>query len=331
MFSKVQTTALFLTTLPLFSLGFPLNSTLSIRADKKWAISDKYEGTGFFDSFDFFSAPDPTHGMVNYLNAADAKSKGLAKVANNVVTLGVDSTTKLNAGQNRDSTRITSKKTYNGGLFLYDVQKMPVGCSTWPALWTTNTPSWPTNGEIDVLEGVNQGPSATGKNQITMHTSAGCSIDPSVKISGSPGNHPSCVSGGSDNTGCPTMDNDPLSFGNGFNTNKGGVMAQLWDPADGIRVWFFPRNKIPGDVSSGKPAPSGWGTPVSYLKFGSSCSASHFKDHTIIVNTALCGDWAGQASVFSTSGCPGTCASAVADPANFKDAQWEFNYIHVYQ
>ncbi|KIK54324.1 glycoside hydrolase family 16 protein, partial [Collybiopsis luxurians FD-317 M1] len=305
------------------------NSTFSIRAGKTWAISDKYEGAGFFDSFDFFSDADPTHGMVNYLKEADAKSKGLAKIDNNVAILGVDSTTKLTSGQNRDSTRVSSKKTYNSGLFLYDVKRMPVGCSTWPALWTVGGPSWPNQGEIDLIEGVNQGPNAKGGNQITMHTSAGCSIDSSVQITGKLSNHPSCESSGADNSGCATMDSDPQTFGNGFNENGGGVVAQLWDTSDGIRVWFFPRNKIPADVQSGSPTPASWGTPISYLKFGNSCSAGHFKDHVITINTALCGDWAGN--TYSSSGCPGSCASAVADPSNFKDAQWQINYIHVYQ
>jgi hypothetical protein len=33
-------------------------------------------------------------------------------------------------------------------------------------------PSWPTNGEIDIIEGVNSTPS----NSVTLHTNAGCSI-----------------------------------------------------------------------------------------------------------------------------------------------------------
>jgi len=31
--------------------------------------------------------------------------------------------------------RISSKTTYNKGLFIFDVKHSPYGCGTWPALW----------------------------------------------------------------------------------------------------------------------------------------------------------------------------------------------------
>jgi hypothetical protein len=57
------------------------------------------------------------------------------------------------------SIRISTTKTYNGGLFIADFERMPFGCSLWPAYWSVGT-DWPTNGEIDILEGVN--------NQVTL-------------------------------------------------------------------------------------------------------------------------------------------------------------------
>lgn len=49
---------------------------------------------------------------------------------------------------------------------------------------------------------------------------------------------------------------------------------------------------------------------------GASCDiASHFQDHVLTIDTTICGDWAGSA--YESSGCPGTCADAVADPKNF--------------
>ena len=48
---------------------------------------------------------------------------------------------------------------------------MPYGCGTWPAYWFVG-PSWPNNGEIDVIEGVdNQDHSYLS---MTLHTSNGC-------------------------------------------------------------------------------------------------------------------------------------------------------------
>jgi hypothetical protein len=45
---------------------------------------------------------------------------------------GVDTVNKDQAG--RASVRLTSKKVYNHGLIVIDVEHMPVGCGTWPAL-----------------------------------------------------------------------------------------------------------------------------------------------------------------------------------------------------
>ena len=41
----------------------------------------------------------------------------------------------------------------------------------------------------------------------------------------------------------------------------GGVYAMDWRKA-GIRIWYFPPNEIPKDITSGKPTTSGWGTVI---------------------------------------------------------------------
>ena len=53
----------------------------------------------------------------------------------------------------RDSIRITSKNAYTDSAFVFDVSHMPEGCATWPAFWTLTTGSWPSGGEIDIIEG----------------------------------------------------------------------------------------------------------------------------------------------------------------------------------
>ena len=109
---------------------------------------------------------------------------------------------------------------------------------------------------------------------------------------------------------------DKKSHGQGFNANGGGVFAHTWDE-DAINVWFFPRNAIPQDITSGKPKPSTWGAPAASFLTGSGCNvAEAFHDHQIIFDITLCGDWAG--ATYSAQGCPGTCAQRVADPENFK-------------
>ena len=52
------------------------------------------------------------------------------------------------------SVRITSVKTFYHGLVIADFDRMPFGCSVWPAFWTVG-PNWPNNGEVDIVEGVN--------------------------------------------------------------------------------------------------------------------------------------------------------------------------------
>lgn len=93
----------------------------------------------------------------------------------------------LNPGQYRDSVRIHSRKHYNQGLFILDVEHVPTGCSSWPAFWFCG-PDWPVGGEvryltglhrwiiltslgsqIDVMESVHRGT----KNQMTLHTDNG--------------------------------------------------------------------------------------------------------------------------------------------------------------
>ncbi len=75
----------------------------------------------------------------------------------------------LPLGTNRDSIRIHSLKTYNSGLFILDVDHVPTGCSTWPAFWMNGPDPWPQNGEVDIMESVNN----NQQNQMTLHTGAG--------------------------------------------------------------------------------------------------------------------------------------------------------------
>lgn len=49
---------------------------------------------------------------------------------------------------NGGSIRISTKKTYNHGLFIADIASMPHGCSTWPAYWSVG-PNWPMAGVVD--------------------------------------------------------------------------------------------------------------------------------------------------------------------------------------
>jgi len=55
----------------------------------------------------------------------------------------------------------------------------------------------------------------------------------------------------------------------------------------------FPRNQIPGDLSSGRPKPSSWPAPRAHFPCGGDCNSNHFVNHNIIIDLTFCGDWAG--------------------------------------
>lgn len=137
--------------------------------------------------------------------------------------------------------------------------------------------NWPNNGEIDIIEGVNDQVS----NQMTLHTSSGCTIA-NTGFSGTleTTNCDIKAPGQSANSGCVIGDPSTQSYGSGFNAAGGGVYATEWT-GSAINMWFWPRSRIPADITRGSPNPAGWGTPVA--RFAGGCDInSHFKDMQIV-------------------------------------------------
>ena len=121
------------------------------------------------------------------------------------------------------------------------------------------------------------------------------------------------------------MDGPAGSGGSVFNQNGGGVFATMWTTS-GIKMWYWPRDQIPADITSDKPDSATWGQPYVTFPFGSQCPSYHFKDMTLVINLDFCGDWEG--SVFQ--GGPDACIAYVKDPANVKalaEAYWNINYV----
>ncbi|KAI0791995.1 glycoside hydrolase family 16 protein [Abortiporus biennis] len=277
-----------------------------------------------FSGFTFFNAPDPTNGNVDFVDGDEAFASGLAQVQNDgTIVLAVDSTTQLTPGQNRKSVRVTSNKSYNSGtLFIADIFAMPHGCAVWPAYWMVG-PNWPNGGEVDILEGVND----QTTNQITAHTGTNCHVNGGVQTLGKLLGG-ACQSANGVNAGCAFSLPDTSSYGHQFNLQSGGVYAHTWEP-DAIKVYFFSRGAIPQDILDGKPDPDSWGTPAALFTDDTGCNIEDsFKDHSIVFDITLCGDWAGSA--YGSMGCPGTCQQQVADPANFQLAQFKISSVKVY-
>ena len=175
-------------------------------------------------------------------------------------------------------------------------------------------PSWPNNGEIDNIEGIN----LQAQDPITMHSGPSCSMIGK-----------SCDGG----NGCSTQVGGPTSYGDGFNNNGGGIYAMEWT-SDYINVYFFPHSNAPTDILEAAPDPTTWGTPTASFVGGSTCDIdANFQNNNIVLDTTFCGSWAGTA--WSSDPVCGPKAATCQDyvqnnPAAFTEAYWEINSLKVY-
>ncbi|KAL7414259.1 concanavalin A-like lectin/glucanase domain-containing protein [Mrakia frigida] len=327
---------------PTSSAAAAATTSASTNYDSPWALDLEASGDTFFDSWDFWNYDDPTHGTVDYQDAATSWAEGLVAInpEGNAI-MAVDQTPQIgDSVRGRKSVRIHSKYVFNGGLIILDAVHMPVGCGTWPAFWA-NGPNWPNGGEIDILEGVN----GFTQNQVSLHTGDGCTIPTDFGASSTltSGNFDSynCASYATSNQGCGMRSTTPNNYGPDFNANGGGVYAMKWD-STGISIFFFPREAIPADITANQPLPSTWGTPQANFPSTSCDPYTFFTDNFAIFDTTFCGDWAGntwQDSGYAgqTTSCAAktgysTCDSYVRNNgAAFVDAYWEVSSVKYYQ
>eukprot|EP00750_Incisomonas_marina_P017962 INCI2662.1.p1 GENE.INCI2662.1~~INCI2662.1.p1 ORF type:complete len:271 (+),score=38.31 INCI2662.1:183-995(+) len=229
----------------------------------------------FLSFFNFFTDADPTHGFVDFVDASDAQASGLLELDFNgqgQILMSADRQNDTSSG--RRSIRVQSNPTFTGGISVIDLEHMPSGCGTWPAFWSVG-PSWPSAGEIDIIEGVNR----QVADQTTLHTSEGCDqsgVDP-ASFTGSWGkakdgsNGTDCwVNSPSEwtNAGCGISDDDQTSYGVPFNDHNGGIVATVWDE-DGVRSWNWARGSEPADIHGRSDLdPDSWGLPYARFEFG---------------------------------------------------------------
>ncbi|KAG6828594.1 hypothetical protein H0H92_007335 [Tricholoma furcatifolium] len=193
-------------------------------------LADSHQGTGFLKSFSYQAIPDPTNGRVNYVDAATAASQNLTYASGDHFVLRADYTQVLSAsGPGRNSVRLMSNKQYSTSATM-----------TWPALWTVGA-DWPNEGEIDILEGVND----EGPNQATLHTGSGEKIATTLLEN-------NCDADVNNNAGCGVQFSDPRSYGPTFNDNGGGWIAMERTSTE-VKIWFWSRTatNVPSDVANG--------------------------------------------------------------------------------
>lgn len=308
------------------------NNRYPTYSTQNYSLSETFSGESFFsDNFDYFTGYDPTNGHVHYVPAEQASSLNLTYTTATSAILRVDTsvsnTSVPNASTGRFSVRVTSKKQYGlNTLFIFDVKHSPTGCGTWPALWLTDPSNWPENGEIDVMESVNVVDNSF--NQMTLHTSKGCTMKGVKRKETGKVLASSCVNTTDANAGCGVNAGTDTTFGDTFNNNGGGVLALELREA-GIRMWQFARDVVPSNVWS-SPDPNSWGTATADFPNTECNIANHFRNQSIVANIDLCGDWAGAQKVYGEN-CPGTCVDYVSNNNTaFKNAYWEFGNFSVF-
>eukprot|EP00980_Cylindrotheca_fusiformis_P030773 scaffold25410_cov117-Cylindrotheca_fusiformis.AAC.6 len=158
------------------------------------------------------------------------------------------------------------------------------------------------------------------------------------------------------NQGCVTVSSEAGTIGEAMNSIDGGVYALEWDPANGfIKSWVFKRGSIPTNLQDSidfasvsrdhvVPDPDEWPLPYAYFAIGagSGCSADHFKNMRLVLNTAFCGTVAGNRFF---KDCPGlsatfnthndsvlTCNAYIGtDPDALSEAYWKIRGVYVYE
>ncbi|GAB1199634.1 hypothetical protein APSETT444_008991 [Aspergillus pseudonomiae] len=308
-----------------------ITPTIADGSGSRYQLIEAWQGEKFLDHFNVFSGADPTNGFVTYTNQSYAESSGLIKVTESgSFYMGVDYETELSPnGPGRESVRIESKEYYDEGLYIIDLQHMPgSACGTWPAFWSVG-PNWPYDGEIDIIEGVNKHEA----NKIVLHTSGSCALSNENDMTGTMTSNECGEASGT--VGC-VVEGKTGTSGTPFNEKKGGVYAMEWTSSF-VKIWYFARSEIPKSITEGNPDTTAFGAPMAHLQ-GTCDFGARFKSQKFILDTTFCGDWAG--GVFGDSGCPvsdpsnpiQSCVNYVAqNPAAFKEAYWEINYIKLFQ
>ena len=292
-----------------------------------YALNKSYSGTTFFDAGEWgFGTQDWTGGVSEYVNRSTALHERLVEAHEQHAILR---TGELGKPYRRKSVRLTTTRSWMYGLIALRFSHVPFGCGVWPAFWTNAASGhWPGGGEVDILELANYGPS-----KMSFHTGGRkrCVLEPGLVRD--------CLQRlpiglerwlGFDCftdyrkalMGCaPAM--PAMSMTGPEWSASPGVLAAEWT-ARHVKIFYFPEAYgLPADLRDDRPTPDAWDSHlVAFFPFAASdelspgsCpdAASLLEPQSIVLNIALCGNWA--SSTFRTEGprgllgLRGSCAS----------------------
>jgi len=280
--------------------------------DTVWQGANFSEGWKFADPY-----PDPTHGPTLYVNKSVALAEQLLSTGSDWATIRPGSvTTKVVNGVSqtvRKSIRLESSRAWTHFLLVLKYHQLPASCGLWPAFWTTcaskECPTWPAGGEIDILEYCdrNQNTKSSvhvgGNNTCALSEAA---IDRCGKFTDMNGMENNCYTNYSQGKlGCAPNNWTPSPT---ELASAPGTIAMEWT-ADFIKVFHFGNEDEPAGLAENKPTPTAWSRGlVAYYPL----SASHetcpsyktmLGPQNVIINLAMCGDWAGNYGWWSDTPC----------------------------
>ncbi|CDZ96788.1 Glycoside hydrolase, family 16 [Phaffia rhodozyma] len=304
---------------------------------RNWSPVRSWQRPFLFGTFglDRFEA-DPTHGFTDYLSKEQSRKRNLTFVGawDGVSYIMADREGVVGSGhRGRGSVRLRSRQALEENVVvLIDLDHMPYGCGAWPAFWTTGLTNWPSLGEIDIIEGVHR----QTQNAYTLHTTPGCNM-PSRRYQLGSSKTTNCdvnAHGQWPNEGCSVSSSDRYaSWGEAFNSQGGGVFGMRWTRTEGIAMWMWKRGNEPRR-NTGKVNVGEWGIPDANFPASPLCPISqHFRSQHLILNIAFCGDWAGQPSIWATSGCQLkalTCERSVSSGHDLEHVWWGVRSIEIY-
>jgi len=324
---SLASTLLVLKLLPLIPL-LCISQPPPVRA--QYQLTREHSGNSFFDRWQFYNNFDNlTNGDAIFVSSQVASSAQLAftNSAGNAI-IKVDNTTNVPFNQKRNTVRISSTDSYGvGSLWVADMLHVPFGCSVWPAWWS-QAPNWPLGGEIDTFEGVNM---AT-RNQMSLHTEPGCTLNQANASQSGIVNSTDCSFQSNSNQGCAVTDASTQSYGAGFAAAGGGLFVTEF-AEKGVSVWFYPRSAIPPSLlnNTGTVDTSTLGQPSANYPSSGCAMDTFFQAQHLILDITLCGDFAGNPTVFSQT-CTGTCYTnyVIGPPSNYDNAYFEIKSIRTY-